>query len=107
LWGTFPRVLGKYSREMKLFPLEEAVYKMTGKSASVFGLEKRGTIDIGNYADLVIFNPETVMDKASYQSPKLHADGIENVFVNGQMVWQNDSSTEKRPGMFLEGKKFN
>jgi N-acyl-D-amino-acid deacylase len=56
---------------------------------------------------LVIFNPETVMDKASYQSPKLHADGIENVFVNGQMVWQNDSSTEKRPGMFLEGKKFN
>ena len=80
---------------------------MTGKSASVFGLEKRGTIDIGNYADLVIFNPETVMDKASYQSPKLHADGIENVFVNGQMVWQNYSSTEKRPGMFLEGKKFN
>ena len=107
LWGTFPRVLGKYSREMKLFPLEEAVYKMTGKSASVFGLEKRGTIDVGNYADLVIFNPETVMDKASYQSPKLHADGIENVFVNGQMVWQNDSSTENRPGMFLEGKKFN
>jgi N-acyl-D-amino-acid deacylase len=107
LWGTFPRVLGKYSREMKLFPVEEAVYKMTGKSASVFGLEKRGTIDIGNYADLVIFNPETVMDKASYQSPKLHADGIENVIVNGQMVWQNDSSTENRPGMFLEGKKFN
>ena len=107
LWGTFPRVLGKYSREMELFPLEEAVYKMTGKSASVFGLENRGTIDIGNYADLVIFNPETVIDKASYQSPKLHADGIENVFVNGKLVWQNDTSTEDRPGMFLKGKKFN
>ena len=107
LWGTFPRVLGKYSRDMELFPLEEAVYKMTGKSASVFGLENRGTIDIGNYADLVIFNPETVIDKASYQSPKLHADGIENVFVNGKLVWQNDTSTEDRPGMFLKGKKFN
>ena len=107
LWGTFPRVLGKYSREMELFPLEEAVYKMTGKSASVFGLENRGTIDIGNYADLVIFNPETVIDKASYQSPKLHADGIENVIVNGKLVWQNDTSTEDRPGMFLKGKKFN
>ena len=106
LWGTFPRVLGKYSREMQLFPLEEAVYKMTGKSASVFGLEKRGIIDVGNYADLVIFNPETVIDKASYQSPKLHADGIENVLVNGEVVWQEDSATQNRPGMFLEGKKF-
>jgi len=80
---------------------------MTGKSASVFGLEKRGTINIGNFADLVIFNPDTVIDKASYQSPMLHADGIENVFVNGKMVWQNNLSTENRPGMFLEGKKFN
>ena len=50
---------------------------------------------------------ETVIDKASYQSPKLHADGIENVFVNGKLVWQNDTSTEDRPGMFLKGKKFN
>jgi N-acyl-D-amino-acid deacylase len=91
---------------MQLFPLEEAVYKMTGKSASVFGLENRGTIDTGNYADLVIFNPETVIDKASYQSPKLHADGIENVLVNGEVVWQEDSATQNRPGMFLEGKKF-
>ena len=92
---------------MQLFPLEEAVYKMTGKSASVFGLEKRGTIDVGNYADLVIFNPDTIIDKASYQSPKLHADGIESVLVNGEVVWQEDTATHKRPGMFLEGKKFN
>ena len=91
---------------MQLFPLEEAVYKMTGKSASVFGLEKRGIIDVGNYADLVIFNPQTIIDKASYQSPKLHADGIENVLVNGKVVWQEDNATQNRPGMFLEGKKF-
>ncbi|MDC0227956.1 D-aminoacylase [Alphaproteobacteria bacterium] len=107
LWGTFPRVLGKYSREMKLFPLEEAVYKMTGKSAEVFGLKRRGTIDIDNFADLVIFNPDTVIDKASYTSPKLHADGIESVFINGELVWENDKPTENRPGMFLSGKKFN
>ena len=107
LWGTFPRVLGKYSREMKLFPLEEAVYKMTGKSAGVFGLEARGTIDVNNYADLVIFNPDTIIDKASYETPKLHADGIENVFVNGEVVWAEDSPTTNRPGMFLPGKKFN
>jgi N-acyl-D-amino-acid deacylase len=106
LWGTFPRVLGKYSREMKLFPLEEAVYKMTGKSAEVFGLESRGTIDVGNYADLVIFNPETIIDKASYKSPKLHSEGIESVFVNGKVVWENDGATNNRPGMFLPGKKF-
>ena len=107
LWGTFPRVLGKYSREMQLFPLEEAVYKMTGKSAEVFGLERRGTIDIDNHADLVIFNPDTVIDKASYTSPKLHADGIESVFINGELVWKNDEPTENRPGKFLPGKKFN
>ena len=106
LWGTFPRVLGKYSREMKLFPLEEAVYKMTGKSAEVFGLESRGTIDVGNYADLVIFNPDTIIDKASYKSPKLHSEGIESVFVNGKVVWENDGATNNRPGMFLAGKNF-
>ena len=106
LWGTFPRVLGKYSREMKLFPLEEAVYKMTGKSAEVFGLESRGTIDVGNYADLVIFNPDTIIDKASYKSPKLHSEGIESVFVNGKVVWENDEATNNRPGMFLPGKNF-
>ena len=106
LWGTFPRVLGKYSREMKLFPLEEAVYKMTGKSAEVFGLESRGTIDVGNYADLVIFNPDTIIDKASYKSPKLHSEGIESVFVNGKVVWKNDEATNNRPGMFLPGKNF-
>jgi N-acyl-D-amino-acid deacylase len=107
LWGTFPRVLGKYSRNMKLFSLEEAVYKMTGKSASVFGLEERGVIKVGNYADLVIFNPETVNDKASYESPKLHSDGIEYVFVNGKLVWKDDNPTDDRPGMFLSGKSFN
>jgi N-acyl-D-amino-acid deacylase len=107
LWGTFPRVLGKYSRNMKLFSLEEAVYKMTGKSASVFGLEERGVIKVGNYADLVIFNPETVNDKASYKSPKLHSDGIEYVFVNGKLVWKDDNPTDDRPGMFLSGKSFN
>ena len=106
LWGTFPRVLGKYSREMKLFSLEEAIYKMTGKSASVFGLEGRGVIKTGAYADLVIFNPDTVNDRATYESPKLHSEGIENVFVNGKIVWNKGEPTNVRSGMFLSGKKF-
>ena len=79
---------------------------MTGKSASVFGLENRGTIDVGNYADLVIFNPETVIDKASYQSPKLHADGIENVLVNGEVVWQEDSAPKIDQECFWKAKNF-
>ena len=57
--------------------------------------------------DVLIFNPDTIIDKASYETPKLHADGIENVFVNGEVVWAEDSPTTNRPGMFLPGKKFN
>ena len=90
-----------------MFPLEEAVYKMTGKSASVFGLEGRGVIKTGAHADLVIFNPDTVNDRATYESPKLHSDGIEYVFVNGKLVWKDDNPTDDRPGMFLSGKSFN
>jgi N-acyl-D-amino-acid deacylase len=107
LWGTFPRVLGKYSREMQLFSLEEAIYRMTGRSASVFGLENRGVIEVGAFADIVIFNPETVIDKASYENPKLHSEGIDKVFVNGDIVWENNISTNLRPGMFLSGKCYN
>ena len=92
-----------YERVMREYA-EQGVHLIVGE---VFGLERRGAIDIDNYADLVIFNPDTVIDKASYASPKLHADGIESVFINGELVWVNDEPTEKRPGMFLPGKKFN
>ena len=107
LWGTFPRVLGKYSREMKLFSLEEAIYKMTFKSAKTFGLEKRGLIKKDYFADLVIFDPEVVIDKATYEKPLMPALGIDTVINNGQIVWQSMKSLNIYSGKFLEGKSFN
>ena len=80
---------------------------MTGRSASVFGLDGRGVIETGAYADLVIFIPDTVNDRATYESPKLHSDGIDYVFVNGKLVWGNNEPTCIYSGMFLSGKKFN
>ena len=76
LWGTFPRVLGHYSREEKLFPLEEAVRRMTGLPAQQFRLSNRGRIAVGAYADLTIFDPATVIDRATFEAPMTPAAGI-------------------------------
>ena len=75
LWGTFPRVLGHYSRDLKLFSLEEAVRKMTGHTAAVFGMIDRGVIREGAYADLVLFDPDTVRDVADYDNPQAISPG--------------------------------
>jgi N-acyl-D-amino-acid deacylase len=101
LWGTFPRVLGHYSRELGLFPLETAIHKMTGLTARVFGLLDRGIIAPGNYADLVLFDPETVLDKASFEEPTALSAGIHQVYVNGDCVWNDSASTGARPGKML------
>lgn len=87
LWGTFPRVLGHYSRDLKLFPIETAVWKMTGLTAGRFGLEGRGMIAEQAFADLVIFDPETVADAATFDTPTERAKGIHQVYVNGVQVW--------------------
>ena len=107
LWGTFPRVLGKYSRDMKLFSLEEAVFKMSGKSSSTFGLKKRGLLKEGYFADIVIIDENNVIDNATYEEPLLPSSGIEKVFTNGKLVWENLTATENFSGKFLEGKSFN
>jgi N-acyl-D-amino-acid deacylase len=83
LWGTFPRVLARYCREKKLFPLEQAVHKMTGLSARNFKLRERGQLQPGWYADVVIFDAERVRDCASYEQPLVVSEGIAAVFVNG------------------------
>ncbi|CCE08912.1 D-aminoacylase (N-acyl-D-amino-acid deacylase) [Bradyrhizobium sp. STM 3843] len=87
LWGTFPRVLGYYCRELELFPLETAVWKMSGLTAKNFGIKQRGTIAIGNHADLTIFDATTVRDTATYDAPCVPAAGIEAVIVNGALTW--------------------
>ena len=101
LWGTFPRVLGRYCRELGLFPLEEAVHRMTGVPARVFGLADRGAIRPGACADLVLFNPETVIDEADFSEPTRPARGIYQVIVNGKQVWRGGEWTGARPGRIL------
>jgi N-acyl-D-amino-acid deacylase len=84
LWGTFPRVLGHYARDLGLMSLETAVHKMTGRTASVFGIPDRGVIRVGTFADLVLFDAGTVRDRATFEDPKQPADGIVETWVNGQ-----------------------
>jgi N-acyl-D-amino-acid deacylase len=87
LWGTFPRVLGHYARDLGLFSLEDAVRKMTGHTAEVFGMTGRGVIRTGAYADLVLFDPATVRDAATYDAPTKPAEGILETWVNGQSAY--------------------
>ncbi len=87
LWGTFPRVLGHYARDLGLFSLEAAVHKMTGHTAEVFGLVDRGVIRAGAYADLVLFDPATVRDAATFAEPIKPADGIRETWINGQSAY--------------------
>jgi N-acyl-D-amino-acid deacylase len=101
LWGTFPRVLGRYSREEKLFSLPEAIHKMTGMPARRFGLEKRGLIREGYSADLVLFDPEKIIDTATFSDPIRPAEGIAGVWVNGILSYTAQGATENRAGRFL------
>ena len=101
LWGTFPRVLGHYCRELGLFPLEEAVRRMTGLPAERFGLKDRGVIRPGAYADLVLFDPDTVIDRATFEQPMQPSAGIALVMVNGRPVWRDGAETGDRSGRAL------
>lgn len=101
LWGTFPRVLGYYCREQKLFSLPEAVHKMTGLTARRFGLKNRGQIREGYYADLVLFDPEMVRDAATFEDPVQPSLGITAVWVNGALSYENQAATGRRAGRFL------
>ena len=101
LWGTFPRVLGYYTREQKLFALPEAVRKMTGLAAMRFGLADRGFVREGGKADLVLFNPESVRDRATFADPIRPAEGIAAVWVNGILSYWQGSASGARAGQFL------
>ena len=98
LWGTFPRVLGHYARDLGLMPLEAAVHRMSGLPAAQFGFQDRGVLRDGAYADLVIFNPKTVSDRATFDAPTEPAIGIDRVFVNGLTVWNQGRASGERPG---------
>jgi N-acyl-D-amino-acid deacylase len=101
LWGTFPRVLGHYVREVGLFPLEEAVHRMTGLPARRFNLHDRGEIAQGNHADLVVLDSERVIDRATYAEPTRVAEGIDYVMVAGTLAYGPGGLTGNRAGRFL------
>jgi N-acyl-D-amino-acid deacylase len=101
LWGTFPRVLGRYSREEKLFSLPNAIHKMTGMPAQRFGLARHGFIRKDYAADLVLFDPETILDTATFSDPISPATGIAAVWVNGVLSYTANGATQNRSGRFL------
>jgi N-acyl-D-amino-acid deacylase len=100
-YGTYPRILGKYVREEGVLTLENAIRKMTSFPAQRLGLMDRGLLKEGLWADVVIFNPETVIDKATYLDPHQFPEGILHVLVNGQIVVANGQQTGRLPGKVL------
>jgi len=101
LWGTFPRVLGRYCRQEALFTLEQAVHKMTGLSAKNFGLHDRGEIRENAIADLVIFDADEIIDTATFDAPMQTAIGIDHVLVSGRISWSNGAANRQRAGHFI------
>jgi N-acyl-D-aspartate/D-glutamate deacylase len=101
-YGAFTRVLGNYVRKEKALSMQQAIYKMTGLSAQQIGIKKRGSIKPGYYADIVIFNTETVSDEATILEPHKLSEGIETVWVNGIIVFENKKTTELYPGKIIK-----
>jgi N-acyl-D-amino-acid deacylase len=102
-YGTNARVLGRYVRELKLISLEEAVRKMTSMPATAFRFKDRGLIKVGNAADLVIFDAEKVIDKATFEQPHQFAEGIDFMIVNGEVVMENGNLTGTLSGAVIKG----
>jgi N-acyl-D-amino-acid deacylase len=101
LYGTFARVLGHYARDEGLFPMQEAVYRMTGFAAAKFGLQDRGVVRAGVFADLLLFDPAKIVDLGTFEDPKRRPAGIHAVFVNGERAVEGGAATGVRTGRVL------
>jgi N-acyl-D-amino-acid deacylase len=101
-FGAFPRFLGKYVRDKELMNWEEAIYKITGGPAQKLGLKNRGLLKENYWADLVLFNPKRIIDKATFENPYQYAGGIDYVFVNGKMTIEKGIYTGERAGRVLK-----
>jgi N-acyl-D-amino-acid deacylase len=106
-YGNFARVLGKYVREEKLIPLQEAVRRLAALPAANLGISDRGTLRVGNFADLAIFDPATIRDNATFARPQQYATGMRHVFVNGVQVLRDGEHTGATPGRFVRGPGWN
>ncbi len=102
-YGNFARLLGKYVRDEKVIPLEEAIRRLTSLPAANLKLERRGMLAPGYFADVVLFDPATIQDQATFDQPHQYATGVVHVFVNGVQVLQNGEHTGARPGRVVRG----
>jgi N-acyl-D-amino-acid deacylase len=105
-YGTYPKILGTYVRELRLLRLEDAIRKATSLPAQRLGLRDRGLLREGCYADIVVFDPATVIDTATYEKPHMFAKGIPYVLVNGEVVVDQGRITDARPGMVIRGRGY-
>jgi N-acyl-D-amino-acid deacylase len=105
-YGNFIRVIGKYSRDEKIIPLAEAIRKLSKLPATNLKIEKRGELKVGNYADVIVFDPAKVKDNATFEKPHQYAEGMVDVFVNGKAVLLNGQHTGAKAGRFVKGPGF-
>ena len=101
LYGTFPRVIGRYARDLGLLTLPQAVAKMTGNAATALGMTDRGLLREGWAADVVVFDAETIVDEATFDEPHTYPTGVETVIVNGRVVIHRGEHTDALPGRLL------
>ncbi len=102
-YGSFARLLGKYARDEKIIPLEEAIRRLTSFSAENLGLKRRGSLKPGHLADIVIFDPESIQDHATFEKPHQYSTGVHHVFVNGTQVLKDGEHTGAKPGRVVRG----
>ena len=100
-YGTYPRILGRYVRDEHVLPLEDAIRKMSSAVATRLAIPDRGLLKPGMFADVVIFDPNTIIDRATYEQPKQYSTGVKYVWVNGTLVWQEGRHTGAKPGRIL------
>jgi len=105
-YGSFARLLGKYVREEKILTLQEAIRRMSSLPASNLKIKKRGTLKVGYYADVVIFDPTKIKDNATFETPHQYATGVDHVFVNGVQVLKGGEHTNAKPGRCVRGPGF-
>jgi N-acyl-D-amino-acid deacylase len=102
-FGTYPRILGRYVRDEHVLALEDAIRKMSSAVAARLTIADRGVLKPGMYADIVAFDPTTVMDRATFEQPKQLSAGVRYVWVNGVLVWRDGTHTGAKPGRIVRG----
>ena len=105
-YGSFARLFARYVRDERVIPLEEVVRRLTSLPADNLGLERRGRLVPGQYADVVVFDPSTVQDHATFERPHQYATGMRDVFVNGQQVLREGEHTGATPGRVIRGRGY-